>query len=279
MTQLKQILVATDLAPCATNALQYAIQWANKQPARIHVYHRIAGMPADEADTESGHFAQAINAFKDSLDPWEKQMNAADIAFKLVCTGGSLMEGISSYIEEQDIDYLFIGSHGMPAGRYQQIGAHAVLLAREIDVPVLIAKETFRPGIKHVIFASNFDRRASHCFSIFLDMIAPFTPAIHLLNIDTPAFFSEPKAVILPAMQALQEQAVGFDCTVHFHSDSRVDRGVLDFAEEIEADLVALGEYSDRLIGKNRLHKPVKSLIRAEGLPVLLIDSPASNTS
>jgi len=232
-------------------------------------------MSADE-QSDQQQIKNEIEALHTRFAPWKEELKAAGIYHRLIYSGGSILENIQEYMSFQEIDYVFIGSHGKPAGRYDKWGTHAEQIVKAVKRPVLIAKDTYRDSLDQVIFASNFEPDAQLCFRTFVEMIKPFNPHVHLLNIDTPSFFKEPKALVLPAMKEFKALADGLDCTLHFRPDSQIERGILLYSEEIDADMIALAQYSDRIFQSGKLHKPVRRLIQSAGLPLILIDLPGT---
>ncbi|MDX1478830.1 MAG: universal stress protein [Saprospiraceae bacterium] len=277
------ILIPTDLEECAERALQTAMTWAAVTPVYLHLCHAVAGMPDDwdawpaEEKAQHGALARAVKRAEEAFAEWGRELVARQIPGTFELWGGVLLDRLQAYLRTQSIDYVFIGARGSHARKYDRLGSHAEQIVRAVGLPVLVAKDRVPVSIRSVIFASTFDNHAKASFARFLRMIQPFTPTVHLLNIDSPSFYTEPQALIVPAMQEFRAMAAGFDCQLHVYPDQRVERGILEFSQEIGADLIALARWSDRLFPGDRLNKGLVRLIHSPGVPVVLIDEHADN--
>ena len=273
-----EILIPTDFSPCALAALRFAIKWNEVNPVRVHVYHKVAGMPTQWNNMSEGEqhahegVIGAIRDMHDKFNGYKTVLNDRSVPFKLVYSGGDLAENIAEYIELEKIDFVFMGSHGKLSKEYNKLGSNAVQVVKKVDIPVLITKDTPRAGsIDKVVFASGFDVVSARAFDLLLDMMEDFSPQLHLLNIDKPAVFRQPKSITLDAMRDFQTKAAAFDTVIHFYTKTNIGRGILEFCEKLDVDLIAISESGASIFGSKRIAKPVKYLIEHARQPVLFV--------
>ena len=278
MKTYRDILVPTDFSPCALSALRLAIAWHSVEPIRVHVYHRVAGMPVHWNDMTEGEqdlhtgVVHAIDSLHKSFDHYKTVMRDRGVPCKLVYSGGDLGDSIASYVDLENIDYIFMGSHGKEGKEVNKLGSNAIEVLRRVSIPVLTAKEDSRHfKMDNLVFASNFDLAALDAFEQLLDIVKPFDPVIHFLNIDAPTFFHDPRFVLMNAIQDFRDRAGEFNTKTHFHQEATVGKGIVSFCGKLDADLVVLSESANRLFGKKKIAKPVKFLIENSSQPVLFI--------
>ncbi|MDX1407400.1 MAG: universal stress protein, partial [Saprospiraceae bacterium] len=166
MTEVKKttdILLLTDFSACAGHAMQLALLWGKVTPVHLHVYHNLQGMPPDwdtlpAAEREAfPAVVHAAAAAQRSFDQWRTGLEASGIHYTWQIGGGLLIDHVMSFVEMHPVDYVFIGSRGSAARKYDRLGSQAELVTRRVPCPVLIAKDKVPPAIRQVIFASTFD--------------------------------------------------------------------------------------------------------------------------
>ena len=277
-SEFRQILIPTDFSPCALSALRCAISWNNKDRVRLHVYHRVAGMPEhwnDMSDGEQETFTSVVHALEtmhQKFEAYKTVLREREIPYRLVYSGGDLIPSLARYIQEEEIDYVFMGSHGKSAKGLGKIGSNAVDAIKALDTPVLVAKDyIIDQHFNHVVFASNFDLMAMPAFDRLLEMVSPFSPTIHLLNIDTPRVFKSPRFLTLDAMHDFEARAAGYETIIHFYQELNVGKGIIEFCEEKDIDLIAISESPANIFGNKKVSKSLRFLIENAKQPIFFI--------
>ncbi|RLD20156.1 MAG: hypothetical protein DRI69_06835, partial [Bacteroidetes bacterium] len=114
-TNTRQILIPTDFSKCSVSAFECAVYWSAKMPVKLHLYHRIAGMPREwdssPDDLRANEKVQtAISKAQIKFDPWKRILDKENIDYTINFSGGNVSEYIAQYVEEHMIDYIFMGS-------------------------------------------------------------------------------------------------------------------------------------------------------------------------
>ncbi len=278
-TSIRRILIATDFSKCSVSAFEWAVYWSKKMLVELHFYHRIAGMPRDwENITDQLRQDETINTAIDEANlkfvPWKSILEKEGVAYSIKYSGGSVSDYISGYVEAHNIDYIFMGSHGEAKKDREKLGSNAVDVLMKVGTPVLVAKEVFNHGnMDAVVFASNFDVDARTAFTKVLDFVRPFNPVIHLLHIDTPTIFRSTKFITEEAMEDFCEIASDFQTKKHFHKDSHIGHGIVDFCNDLGVDIIAFSESGSSVFGSSRMARPVEYLIQNADQPVFFVQN------
>ena len=256
---MKAILAPTDFSECANAAVDAAFQWAMKDKAIVHLFHSY--------QTESVYTGQLMDHYKDLINKYSSVQVASHVF------NGKLLDGIQEYIQQLNIDFLVIGSHGTSGKSEFFIGSNAQKMVRMAKTPVFIVKDRIEElQFNKVIFASNFNANEKEPFRKFLAIIKPFNPKVYLVNIDTPSLFDSPFIIQKFAMDDFAEIADPLESEVIFVKHFSVDAGVRLFSSEIQADLVAISNHNRNPFKRIISGSNVEALVNHVEIPVLTID-------
>jgi nucleotide-binding universal stress UspA family protein len=126
-----ELVVATDLSPASTPAVDHALQWAQKLGASVtllHVVHDPELAPALATDVP-GDVANA----KRALDAFAAQ---SAVACRVdVRTADDVASAITE--AARGSDYLFVGTHGRSGFQRLRLGSIATRVLRQSTAPVV----------------------------------------------------------------------------------------------------------------------------------------------
>lgn len=150
-------------------------------------------------------------------------------------------EGILKYATKIKADLIVMGSKGQSNLEEILIGSNTEKVVRTADIPVLVVKrdnEKFK--MKNLVFASGFKEESEKVpFAKFLDFANSFKSTIHLVKVNTPGKFESTQK----STEKIKEFIGEFDLpkhTINVYNDASVKKGILNFARDIDADLIAL---------------------------------------
>ena len=103
-------------------------------------------------------------------------------------------------------------------------------------------------------------------------MVEADKPEIHLVNVNTPGWFSQPYALSKSAMDDFKELCYPLKCYTHFYKDLNVDAGIRHLSEDIKADLVTISNFERHPIKRIFSGSSVEALVNHSEIPVLSID-------
>ncbi len=275
---MKNILVPTDFSDCAANALHVAVLLARKTGAKVHVYNRMP-LPynwerltrLDQAKDREA--LQQIQNTKILLKTLTGNPDYKDVSFHTAYSGGYLIEAIRNYVDTRDIDLIIMGSHGVSGLDEQIIGSNTQKVVRQVNCPVMVIKEPVNHiDFKNIVFASNFDNEDIQPFTKFTTIARLFDATIHLVAVKPTAIFHEPDVLYMNAMEEYAEIAKPLICKSHIHADFWVESGIRNFANEVQADMIAISNKNKHPLRRIFQGSKVEALVNHSNLPVLSID-------
>lgn len=242
---MKKILVPTDFSDHAEYALKVAAQIARKNGGEIFLLHMLE-LPSTAHDAIGrGADVPEILFFMKKAHERFNEVKAAPYLEGIPVTEAVQFEkafdGIIGATNKHNIDLIVMGSHGASGFREMFIGSNTEKVVRTSKVPVLVIKreeQDFTPD--NVVFASDFADEIKKPFAKVVDFANDYNAKLHLVFINTPNDFRSTHA----AEKAMRNFVSGFNLkngyTTNIYNDVNVEKGVLHFANNINADLIGM---------------------------------------
>ena len=273
---MKHILVPTDFSAYAAHALDAAVMLAKRFDASIHLFTNLE-LPnnwSQLTETERAAFPGILENIRESEAKQEAlKSKHAELSITSSYAGGKLIDAIKTTIEEKNIDFVVMGSHGSSGISEIFIGSNTQKVVRLIHRPVLIVKGPLKDiSFKRIVFASNFNLAEKKSFLYFKNIIADFEPEILLLGIKTSFFFDAPVSATQAAMESFKNLAAPFPCRTFIFKNANIEGGIRDFAKQVGADLIAISNHNRTPLRRMLIGSNVEALINHSDLPVLSID-------
>ena len=244
---MKKILIPTDFSKNAEYALKVAAQIARKNDSEIILLHMLE-LPHQASDAlTTGKDIPEIMFFKNAamrrLEDLMEEDYLEGLNISEVIQFEMAFDGILKKKKKNEVDLIVMGSHGASGYKEMFIGSNAEKVVRNSDVPVLIIKkeqENFE--VNDFVFASDFAKEITNPFQKAVDFAKKFNAKMHLVTINTPNNFITTSA----ANDAMNEFVKKFDISnyeTHIYNDSNVEKGILNFANSIDADLIGMSTH------------------------------------
>lgn len=242
---MKKILVPTDFSEHAEYALKVAAQIARENDGEIFLLHLLE-LPGEESDavTAGAEVPEILFFMQKAHERFEEVTSAAYLDGLTVTENVKInraFDGILKVSKENDIDLIVMGSHGASGFREMFIGSNTEKVVRVSDVPVLVIKKeenSFNP--EKFVFASNFTNEIKKPFARVVDFANSFKSKLHLVYVNTPNDFKSTHA----AEKIIHDFTAGFTIengfTSHIYNDVNIEKGVLHFANSVNADLIGI---------------------------------------
>ncbi|HEX9979924.1 MAG TPA: universal stress protein [Flavobacterium sp.] len=241
---MKRILVPTDFSQHAEYALKVAAQIARNNNSEIILLHMLE-LPSQGGDALTGgneipeimYFKnRAIKKLEDLMDvDYLDGINVSEIIqFQ------KAFEGILAISRKNYVDFIVMGSHGASGFQEMFIGSNTEKVVRSSDVPVLVIKNE-TPDFKadHFVFASDFSEEIKTPFRKVKEFAELFNAHIHLVMINTPNSF-KPTHIAEKMMESFTNDFSLKNFSTHIYNDVNVEKGILNFANSINADLIGM---------------------------------------
>lgn len=275
---MKTILVPTDFSKHSDWALASAAALARKLNATLHLIH-VVDMPqyAFSAAHEMWNMEErqrVIGETYQKLKALSHEPPLAALPVQVAVEQGSAYQMICQYAKEKSIDLIVMGSHGITGLRKIFIGSVTERVIHNAPCPVLsIKNEHTSMEFRNIVFASNFYQEAIEAFAAVQQFAELFQAKIHLVRINTQARF-ESTRFANKLLRDFVEQVKPKNYTVNIYNDESEEVGVLNFAEDIEADLIALPTHERTRIGELINPSIAESVSERSPIPVMTIKIP-----
>lgn len=298
MLNINRILVPRDFSSTSDRAVQYAVDWARRTGATLHVIHaKVLHQNLDEdvvqgeRETMARLREQLRHLDGDAVAPGKVTLEEA------VVRDVAAAPAILNYADDHDIDLIVMGTHGRRGMRRMILGSVSEEVVRYASCPVL----TVRGGAVDLADApapvrtigvpvdfSKHSREALHHAAAVADLIDADLFAHHVLE-DTlhPAFYVggvksvhdidpdiEDKALakldrfVKEALHAPEHEAL----TVRTRVDvGRASRLIPKIAQEEGVDLIAMATHGRTGGTEFKLGSVTEKVVRHVSCPVLTV--------
>lgn len=244
---MKKILVPTDFSEQAENALKVAAQLAKKFDSEIYLLHMLE-LPMQDFDVMNSPsvLPEAMFFVKLAQQKFEAilaQEYLKDIKVHDIVKNYPSFSGIIDTCQEHDVDLIVMGSYGATGFKEMFIGSNAEKVVRTSTVPVLVIKNNHAEfSIDRFVFASDFKKDNKETYRQATEFAKAFNAKMYLLLVNTANNFTSTSE----ANKRVNEFIKDYDFknyTVHIYNDESVEAGVLNFAKEIDADLIGISTH------------------------------------
>lgn len=241
---MKRILVPTDFSEHAEYALKAAAQIARKNNAELMILN-LLDLPTHMNDAvNSGvnipEVMLFLNKTNERLEELADSDFLDDLKVSTIAKIEKTFEGIVSYSKAHDVDLIVMGSHGQSGIQDLFIGSNTEKIVRASDIPVLVIKaDDDHFDTKNIVFASDFSKEIKKPFENLIKVAKVFDSHLNLVMINTPNSFKSNTV----AEKIMADFVNDYDLknfSMHIYNDTNVEKGVLNFANKVNADLIAV---------------------------------------
>ncbi len=241
---MKKILVPTDFSPIANKALDVAVNIARYNGATIELLN-VTVYPVQDINTYySLYGASGVSiddAWKSVLTEAKTELDELITKYEDIRINALVDESSDRFIDSvlnHKADLIVMGSNGADGFKEFFVGSNSEEIVRMASCPVLVVKgdkEIFEP--KKVVFTVDFTHEQFLRKAMYH---LPFKDAeLHFLYVDT-ALKVVNYAEIKEKMQEMTTKLKLSNCKFVIREATTVDVGILDYVEEIDADLVVM---------------------------------------
>lgn len=256
---MKRILVPTDFSEQAGFAMDLACQIAQKTNSDLVALHVLdhtglfdfsagssaypmmgnpAGLDLDQEFMES-LYKNAEEKCSKFLGDFDK--SGVNIIKKIKI--GRAFHYITEEINEEKTDLVIMGSKGASGFEEVLIGSNTEKVVRHAKCPVLTVKSrTSLCDVNDIVFATSFKEGDSHVTEELKKLQEVFSAKLHLVRVNTPNCFETNRKIMAQASEFVEENKIS-NYTINIYSDKVEEDGIVFFAQDIDADLIALATH------------------------------------
>ncbi len=250
---MKTILVPTDFSDPATYALDLAYDIAKKSGAAIKLLNVVEAPHGSSFNsmgevntgdgTDSLFFMQLVKGVRQRLLEIDEDPKYADVSLDGFVEVGNPYENIARTIADHNVDLVVIGTQGASGLEEIFVGSNTEKVVRYVDCPVLAVKEPVQSDvIKNIVLATNLRDDHQALVKELVKIQTIFDATIHIVRVNTPSSFENDR-YYKAEMEKFVEQYGLTNYTLNVYNDSDEEDGIIYFAEQIDADLIAIGTH------------------------------------
>ncbi len=247
---MKKIIVPIDFSEYSEYALETAAILAKKHKAEILALHMLE--MSEAILTRTGSDVQMETVFflklaKKRFDEFLNKEYLKGITVTPIVKHFKVFSEVNEVAEEYGADLIVMGSHGASGMKEFFIGSNTEKVVRYSNIPVLIIKHNpILIDFEHVVFACDFSDEAIKPYINASKVFNKLGIKIHLIYVNLPNenFRStmEMEHKVHAFFKKLDGNLDQHD-SVKYFSDYNIEHGILNYANSIGADLIALATH------------------------------------
>jgi len=255
---LENILYATDLSRHSTEALPYALSIARKYGSTIFAVHVISLSPFQDSSPTLALQAissQAVREASEAMAKLEPQLQ--EIPHEKLIRKGDIWNELSAIIDNKGIDLVVVGTHGRTGVSKLLTGSVAEKIFRQAPCPVL----TVGPNVsgepdsivdmRTILYPIDFTSESLAGAPYAISLAQENGARLYLLHVTPSPVNASVEASLTSRLRTLVPPEARLWCEPKPYVESGdAAQKILDFAEELDADLIVLGtKHVARLAG------------------------------
>lgn len=280
---MKTILVPTDFSKCSVYGLELAADLAKRTKAKIFIVNVIKPVnyyyPANamvESPANTVILSEAAEQMK------EESFENLNILLKknflsglhcqiLTLTDNNIHNAIVDYSKKINAGVIVMGSHGSSGFKGIFLGNTAERVVRFSECPVIVVPEKIKKlEFKNLVFASDFKEEAYEIFPLVKNFARFYGLKIKLLKVNVIEHFKRTADNILDMRAFNKHFKNNYPMTVY--DDYTIDEGILNFAEDSNADIIAIGTHGKKGLARFLKSDISEDTIRLTNKPILVVN-------
>lgn len=247
---MKRILVPCDFSEPAQQAYKFALTLATASQAEVIVLKAIDLPIMYESTFGVQPYVVDAKLLKeleeDALRKFEKlkamfQQFKVQVNFRTAF--GPVTLSVQQEIEERKIDLVVMGTHGVSGWKEYLIGSNAEKIVRFSSVPVIIIRKA--PdilSIKNIVLPTTLDLKQVDFITEVKALQDFFNAALHVVYVNTPVDFRRDPELKMELEEYAKHYKLN-NYTLHVRSDAYEMDGIISFAHDIGADMIAMATH------------------------------------
>jgi nucleotide-binding universal stress UspA family protein len=272
---MKKILVPIDFSDCSKTALKNAIRIAERMHMELLLYHSVV-VPVGFA--EGAPVGGMDMGFEEMEEQCKKDMSALvkdyplleKIPYQVIIQYGSLQESINDLTKEHDVALVVMGTHGASGLSGALLGSNAYHVMKHVELPVIALPEGADISkMKHIALAGDYlSTPNSGLIQMVVDIAKAFFAQIHIIHIDKGNVVVKDQIDIARAMERYLKNT---NHSFHFRNFEDVEEGLLEFAREMNIELLVMVAKSHSFFDKLRKGSHTKKMILDIPMPLMVL--------
>lgn len=247
---MKKIIVPVDFSEYSEYALETASILAKKNNAEILVLHMLE--MSEAILTRAGTDMQMETMFflklaEKKFEEFLKKDYLKGLKITPIIKHFKVFSEVNDVAEEYGADLIIMGSHGVSGLKEFFIGSNTEKVVRHSNIPVMVIKHNpILVDFEHVVFACDFSEDAVKPFINATKFFKKLGSKVHLIYVNLPNEQFRSTAEMEGKVHLFFKKVNGdlnYDHSVKYFSDYTIEQGVLNYANAIGADLIAVATH------------------------------------
>jgi len=252
---MTKILVPFDFSEQAQCALDFSTAIAAKfDNVHIEVLHVLEIPSSTSMGTMGGgemmpemqnqiFFIELMDRRKDQINALKEKYKSDSFSFSAKIKLGNAFQNISESINEENPDLVIMGSKGASGVEEVLVGSNTEKVVRTATCPVVTIKSAIDPDdLKKIVFASDFRENNIEVAHRIKNLQELLHADLYFVVINTPGNF-ESSRESTKRIRAFAHKYGFTNVTAEIYNSSSEETGILEFAEDVKADLIALATH------------------------------------
>lgn len=267
---MKPIIVGTDFSKGSYIALELAIDVANRfQSDIILIWARREKMlfSSEQIDTMSNLAEERLQELCDKYNPL---MEHGKMRWQI--TNGRVAPALATTATRELASMIIIGTNGASGFEKYWMGSQAVRIVQDSPCPVLTVRQgyDFHKQLERIVVPIRVNSNSRQKVPPAATMARVFDSEVHVLGLlSTKEEESSLKTYVAQSTDFLEKEGVRY--RVELRPYSNYCDTVLNYAEEVNADLLVINTEQDRFLSQIFLGTNAQQIVHRAQIPVLCI--------
>lgn len=255
---MKKILVPYDFSKVSEHALNFACQIAGKANSDIIILNVIEHPTADSFKTlgmqnvdpmEQLYIKKMYETVQAKLNDVAVAANYSNDHIYTKIQLGNPFNTIIDQVTEEKVSLMVVGTEGAEGLNEYFVGSNAEKIVRKATCPVITVQNKCEiEPIEKIVFASDFQHTDDHFIGQLLDLQRKFEAQLNIVKINTPASFTSTRHDTKQMEDFVKKYKIE-NFTIDIYNYKNEEDGIILYAEDIKADMIALGTHQRKGVG------------------------------
>ena len=244
---MKKIIVPIDFSKHSEYALKTAVGLAKKYNAEVLALHMLELSDALLTRTDKHEQQKAIfflELAKKRFDEFLEKDYLKDVKVIPIVKHFKVFSEVNDVAKEHDADLIIMGSHGVNGFKEFFVGSNTERVVRNAEIPVLVVKNEITDfNLDIVVFATDFDEENVRPYLNATKMFDILGAKVKLLYVNLPnEHFRSTEEINKRIAEFLLTADGNLNrlTDVAYQADYSVEQGIINYANKIGADLIAI---------------------------------------
>jgi nucleotide-binding universal stress UspA family protein len=281
---MKKILVPTDLSDISELGLKLATEIAKRCQATVSLVN-FTRHPLGKTFSSTGEVNLAVDeeenvftlelllAKKTRLQALVDKYQTDGVTFEYAVIDDKFKDGIDTYLHQENIDLIVMGTSGEESGKEAFTGNHTLQVIKVSSCPVLSVRDGFNVAdFDNIVAAVSVitDNQVAQGLSALRGIAGCFDSHVHLVHVRDKASDSN---IILDEYFTRMANIAGLKkFSVVIIDADEPSEAVLQYADQVSAGFIAVLKNSPEGIFRIFSNRFTHKVLREEGRPVITLN-------